>query len=117
MERLKPNFVILAAGFWDDSTSHHISVHKPSNVTKSNSTSAMTAAVTKPQSKQTKAKPKKEETVSNKTSNGPATEEFTAWCAKALANINSIVDSKYLIVLEENSSQTFPSISKYVLGS
>ncbi|KAI4463064.1 grb10 interacting gyf protein [Holotrichia oblita] len=81
-----------AAGFWDDSTSHHISVHKPSSVTKSNSTSAMTAAVIKQQSKQTKAKPKKEESVSNKTSNGPATEEFTAWCAKALANINSIVD-------------------------
>ncbi|KAI4463060.1 grb10 interacting gyf protein [Holotrichia oblita] len=48
-----------AAGFWDDSTSHHISVHKPSSVTKSNSTSAMTAAVIKQQSKQTKAKPKK----------------------------------------------------------
>ncbi|GJQ65513.1 hypothetical protein Trydic_g7614 [Trypoxylus dichotomus] len=82
-----------AAGFWDDSTSHHqTSVHKPSSVTKSNSNSAMIAAVAKQQSKQTKTKSKKDEVVSNKTSNGPATEEFTAWCTKALANINSIVD-------------------------
>ncbi|XP_022912828.1 GIGYF family protein Gyf isoform X3 [Onthophagus taurus] len=91
------------AGFWDDVPTQK-APSKPSNVVKSNSTSAMVTQA-KPQQqpqqqqqpKVAKAKTKKEETTGSKnngslSTNGPATEEFTQWCIKALSNVTSTVD-------------------------
>ncbi|KAK4887571.1 hypothetical protein RN001_003842 [Aquatica leii] len=79
-----------AAGFWEEASIQK-SPNKPSAVSKSSSTSAVTAS--KQILKQVKCKTKKDEQhVMKLFSNGPAADEFTEWCTSALKKLNSTVD-------------------------
>lgn len=88
---------MLASGFWDEATSQKSVQNKPSMLSKSVSSSAVVGKQQqqKPSSKSSKAK-REEQQVMKVFNNGPAHDEFTEWCIKALADINSSVDGEWV---------------------
>lgn len=95
-------------GFWDEVASQKSSLAKPSTITKSLSSGAVSAQM-KPKQK---PKPKKEEQQVLKVfSSASAQDDFTEWCIKALADINSSVDGEcpyfFLIMASLNTFSCF----------
>ncbi|KAF5296951.1 hypothetical protein FQR65_LT10103 [Abscondita terminalis] len=79
-----------AGGFWEEASIQK-SPNKPSAVSKSSSTSAVTAIKQVPKPNKCKTK-KEEQHIMKLFSNGPAADEFTEWCTSALKKLNSTVD-------------------------
>ncbi|CAH1173798.1 unnamed protein product [Phaedon cochleariae] len=115
-----------SAGFWDDSSSRHVS-NKPSSVTKSNSTSTLSTnakqaqapkqqqQAQKQQSKQQNSKPRKEEQgkTNHNNNNGPSTDEFTDWCFNTLSNISTNVDIPTFVTFLRDIESAF-DVREYV---